>query len=68
MPVPGFSAVPVRRAGADLVVATDADSLRRAEARLPALLGGNVHFVLAPTQQIAAALQTYYPTPHADEA
>ena len=63
-----FSAVPVRRAGADLVVATDADSLRRAEARLPALLGGNVHFVLAPTQQIAAALQTYYPIPRTDEA
>ena len=63
-----FSAVPVRRAGADLVVATDADSLRRAEARLPALVGGNVHFVLAPTAQIQSALRTYYPTSRTDDA
>ena len=63
-----FSAVPVRRAGAELVVATDADSLPRAEARLPALVGGNVHFVLAPTAQIQSALRTYYPTSRTDDA
>ena len=62
-----FSAVAVRRAGSDVVVATDADSLPRAEARLPGLLRGNVHFVLAPAAQIAAALATYYPAPRTDE-
>ena len=63
-----FSAVPVRRAGAGLVVATDAASLPRAEARLPALLRRNVCFILAPTDQIASALKTYYPTSTADES
>ena len=54
-------AVPLRKTGDALVVAADEATLNRTAARLPRLLGRTVHFVIAPPEQIDAALAAYYP-------
>jgi hypothetical protein len=56
-----YRAVALRRVGDALVIAADEATLARASKRLPALLGRQVHFVVARPGQIDAALSTYYP-------
>ena len=55
-----FRAIPIRIVNDTLVVAADEATLERAAMRLPAILRRNLHFVVAPPEQIAAALDAYY--------
>jgi hypothetical protein len=56
-----YGAVAVRKVGERLVVAAEEGAVARAAARLPKLLRRKVCFVVAPAEQIAAALRRYYP-------
>ena len=56
-----FGAVAVRTTGDTLVVATAEAGLARASRRLGRLLGKKVRYVIAPPEQIAVAIDRYYP-------
>jgi hypothetical protein len=58
-----FGAVALRKVGERLVVAAEEATVTRAAARLPAVLRVKVCVVVAPAEQVAAALRTYYPLP-----
>ena len=53
--------VGVRKIGEALVVATDEAGATRAAGKLPKILRKTTHFVVAPAEQIGAALAMYYP-------
>jgi hypothetical protein len=55
-----YSAVPLRRAGGQLIIATSPQSLSEAAAELPRVVSKNIKFVLANAEQVQLALQRYY--------
>lgn len=55
-----YRAIPIRTVGETLVVAVDESTVGPAAVRLPAILRRKMHFVVAPPDQIDAALDTYY--------
>jgi type IV pilus assembly protein PilB len=59
-----FGAVAVRKTGDTLVVATTEAGVARAMKRLGRVLRKKVRYVIAPPDQIAAAIDRYYPPPH----
>jgi hypothetical protein len=56
-----YRALPMRKIGGALVVAVEETTAARAAAKLPALLGMTLRFVVARGGQIESALRTYYP-------
>jgi len=56
-----YRAVPVRKTDGVLIVAIEETAAGRAAAKLPALLGMTVRFVVAGAGQVESALRTYYP-------
>ncbi|MGH7214533.1 MAG: hypothetical protein ACREIT_07205 [Tepidisphaeraceae bacterium] len=59
-----FQAVPVRVLGDQLIIATSEGTYDRARTELPRHVshGTRVQFILAHADQIACAIETYYPT------
>jgi hypothetical protein len=55
-----FRAIPIRRSEAEVVIASDATLSERARGELQALLKKHVKFVIAPREQVDAALEVYY--------
>ena len=56
-----FGVLPLRCLDEQLVLAATEQSMPRARAELPRLLGKQVRFAVVPANQLAAALDTYYP-------
>ena len=61
-PARAFRAVPIRVSETEVVVASDAPLSERAREELTRLLNKHVKLVLAPSKQIDAAIDVYYPS------
>lgn len=56
-----FGVIPLRVVRDELVLAASSDSIARATERLPAQLRKKIRFVQAASEQIASAIERYYP-------